>query len=836
MKFKRRKFLMGLSILAPTVFPPFNKLLAQNMFLEAPRKNSFKKSFKNMNDRVWIGKDFWSVPMEDWEIKNDRLEFSGIEKNSRLHLLTHVLKKEDGDFKLKTELGLFKNKDNRGSAGFTIGIKDFTDPESVKAACYFGQGISAGVCLDGTLFIADKKVSLPASFNFQKFTLQLNAKTLEGKTEITLLATDLHKQNKKITNSHSGELDGLVALENNMRQENESTFWWNSIELDGNKIQHQPGNSFGPVLWSMYTLSKGKVKLTAQLPPVGLKDPKKVELHILKDGKWKKEKEEELDPRSFTSIFVLDNWVGAADASYRLQYKIDGEIHYYEGVIRREPSNKTLKFGGLTCQHGSGFPYRPLVENLGKMNPDILFFSGDQIYEENGGYPIKRQPGEKAILSYLGKWCMFGWAFGNVMRDRPTICTPDDHDVFQGNLWGEGGTGISFEEWEKVKDAHGGFVQTPKMVNVVNRTQCGHLPDAYHQQPLPSGITTWFTQLNYGRISFAIISDRLFKSGPEMVRAGEGRIDHIKERAKPGTLESKELSFIGKQQLKFLNDWIVDWKDIDMKVLLSQTLFSNTGTHHGPQKEFLYGDMDSGGWPKAQRDEVIKTIRKAAAFHINGDQHLPFLVQYSVDEPRDGGWTFCTPAISTGYPRWGQPDLVNIPFTDRPNHNLPNTGCYRDIFGNDNYIYAVGNPEDNYQNNNRYITSQKKASGFGLVTFDTSERTIKMEASRFLANLEFSSAENTYPGWPLAISQFDNDGRKPFGYLPKIRINQDNQVVKIINENTNEIVTAIRIKGNQFIPPVFEIAKYTLLVGEGQNEKVLKGIEISDNPDEELVV
>ncbi len=95
------------------------------------------------------------------------------------------------------------------------------------------------------------------------------------------------------------------------------------------------------------------------------------------------------------------------------------------------------------------------------------------MYEGNGGYPIKRQPENAAILSYLGKWYMFGWAFGDVMRDRLTICTPDDHDVFQGNLWGEGGEGISFKEWEQVRDAHGGYVQTPKMVNVVAKTNCG---------------------------------------------------------------------------------------------------------------------------------------------------------------------------------------------------------------------------------------------------------------------------------------------------------------------------------------------------------------------------
>jgi alkaline phosphatase D len=271
-----------------------------------------------------------------------------------------------------------------------------------------------------------------------------------------------------------------------------------------------------------------------------------------------------------------------------------------------------------------------------------------------------------------------------------------------------------------------------------------------------------------------------------------------------------------------------------MKVLLSQTLFSNAGTHHGPDKDFFYGDMDSGGWPKKQRDEVIKLIRKAAAFHINGDQHVPFLVQYGVDEPRDGGWTFCSPAIASGYPRWGQPDLVNMPFTDRPKHNLPNTGVYRDFFGNDNYIYAVGNPVDNFQNENRYMTAQNKASGFGLITFDTKERTIRMEAFRFLANLDNLSAEDTFPGWPLTINQMDNYGRRPIGYLPKLKTSHPDQMLKIINEETHELIAAIRIKGNDFTPSVYENAKYTLIIGEGQYEKTLKGISISDNPDEQI--
>ncbi|MBT9189478.1 alkaline phosphatase D family protein [Zobellia russellii] len=840
MTIKRRKFIQNLGLAVPMLASPFNPILAKD-FVENTAfdtaNDSFKTDFTKLNQRVWIGSSFWAVPMEDWEIKNNRLEFSGVEKQSRLHILTHILNGNQGDFMLSGNLGLLQNKGSKGGVGFSVGIKDYTDSKSVKAACYFGKGISVGINLEGEIYIDKQKEKLPEGFGFQNFSLQLKAKNKKKETELTLLATDANGKTATLRHTLEGNLNGLVALENKGSKKKESTFWWADVKLSGSKVQYKAENSFGPILWAMYTLSRGKLKLTAQLPPIGEKDSQKIELQFLRNGKWIKAAKGQIDPVTFTSIFSVDDWDAREDIKYRLRYTLDKERHVYEGVIRKEPLDRPLTFGGLTCQHAMGFPYRPLVENLDRSNPDMLYFSGDQLYEGNGGYPIKRQPENKAILNYLGKWYMFGWAFGDVLRNRPSICTPDDHDVYQGNLWGEGGEGIGFEEWEKVRDAHGGLVQTPNFVNVVNKTQCGHMPDAFDKAPMKSNISTWYTHLVYGNVSFAIVSDRLFKSGPEMVRSGEGRIDHLTAPAKPGELESEDLDFMGQRQLDFLNDWVADWKGANMKVLLSQTLFSNVGTHHGPTKEFLFGDLDSGGWPKTKRDEVIRTIRKAYAFHINGDQHLPFMVQYSIDEPRDAGWTFCTPAISTGYPRWGQPDSVNVPFTDRPEHGLPNTGCYRDGFGNDNYIYAVGNPTDDFEEEyDRYQKAQKKASGYGLVTFDTKKRTIKMEAIRFLANLDIDSEKNTYPGWPLTIQQTDNDGRRSIGYLPKLNIESANQLLKIIKEDTKELVHAMRMKGNSYTPSVYEQGKYTLVIGEGAKEKTISGIEITIDPKKSIFV
>ena len=50
---------------------------------------------------------------------------------------------------------------------------------------------------------------------------------------------------------------------------------------------------------------------------------------------------------------------------------------------------------------------------------------------------------------------------------------------------------------------------------------------------------------------------------------------------------------MGDRQLKFLNDWAVDWKGQDMKIALSQTILANMATRHGADLFRLIADIDS---------------------------------------------------------------------------------------------------------------------------------------------------------------------------------------------------------------------------------------------------
>jgi alkaline phosphatase D len=138
------------------------------------------------------------------------------------------------------------------------------------------------------------------------------------------------------------------------------------------------------------------------------------------------------------------------------------------------------------------------------------------------------------------------------------------------------------------------------------------------------------------------------------------------------------------------------------------------------------------------------------------------LVQYGVDDQRDGCWSFCTPAIAAGYPRWWRPDEVGMPHEHRPAHGLPDTGEFLDGFGNKVYVYAVGNPEVGTKKN-RYEKAHQKGSGFGLVTVDLVAKTYEIEAFKFLIDATDGKQSNQFPGWPVTLHQKENLGDNVIG-------------------------------------------------------------------------
>ena len=236
---------------------------------------------------------------------------------------------------------------------------------------------------------------------------------------------------------------------------------------------------------------------------------------------------------------------------------------------------------------------------------------------------------------------------------------------------------------------------------------------------------------------------------------------------------------------------------------------------------FLQADLDSNGWPQSGRNRALEEIRRAFAVHVAGDQHLPSLLQHGVDDYRDACWSFCVPAISVGYQRAWYPDRLGFPIVNRPEHNCPNTGDYRDGLGNLISVYAIGNPVEDLCTENRVCTLQDKSSGYGVVRFHKPSREMTFECWRLQFDANDPQKEDQFCGWPKTVSMFENYGREAKAWLPTLKVSGlSDPVVQVIREADKEIVYTVRILGTEFTPKVFEDGTYTIRIGEQDNGKM----------------
>ena len=733
----------------------------------------------NCHDRVWLGAECWANPMENWKLVDGAAECTSAGPDRNIHLLTHQLTDPKGNLRMSVRITQLSVAKTDNGAGFKVGVK--SDLNEFRSNVFAKSGIRAGA-YDGKLLLGRKEVSVDGLAKPQDVTLLLTGKNEGGQYALTLLATDSSgKELGRIKGSFPTEaVLGNVCVSNNFNVKpgrgagtpSGARYQFRDWHVSGKAFKVTPANEFGPILWSMYTLSDSRgdegfvMKMSALTGPLGESDNQDVELFVQKNKEWKSLGMAPLDTDAWTATFRIPNWDETTATPYMLVYRHKNRSgseteSTWTGTIKANPTGRPLRLGALTCQNDYAFPYAPVADNIVKLDPDMLYFSGDQLYENHGGYGIIREPAEPAILNYLRKYYQFGWSFREAMRNAPTVCLPDDHDVFQGNIWGEGGAAMDVAAHGA--SSNGGYREPARMVNAVHKTNCAHHPDFYDPTPSKQDISVYYGDLVYGNVSFAILGDRQFKSGPQNVETGSGRADHVKDQnVDTAFLDKPGLILLGERQEKFLEHWVDDWRGHEMKVLLSQTVFAGVATHHGNFNGYLKADLDSGGWPQTPRNRAVRIITKGMPLHINGDQHLTSLVQYGVDKQRDGCWSFCTPAIAAGYPRWWRPDEVKMPHQNRPSHDLPNTGEYLDGFGNKAYVYAVGNPEVGTEKN-RYDRAHQKGSGFGLVTIDTTAKTYAIDCFRFLVDPTDGKQSNQFPGWPVVIHQKENAGENKLG-------------------------------------------------------------------------
>lgn len=556
----------------------------------------------------------------------------------------------------------------------------------------------------------------------------------------------------------------------------------------------------GPIAFALYTLHEGTLKMTAQLYPARIGTWKQLSLSVEREGQWKTIASSNITTPARTAHFRVEQWDDSRDTRYR----VSAGASSFDGIIRRNPVDKPVVVAGaFTCNSpragGGGFPKQDIVDAVSKIDPDVLLFTGDQVYPHQ---------------EHTRHWIAFGEAFRDIIRDRPTVTIPDDHDVGHANLFGAGGRPAKVLE-------EGGYVKPPAYVNMVQQQQTLHLPDPYDPTPVDQGITVYYTSLNIGGVDFAIIEDRKWKSGcADILTTGMGRADHILNPGyDPKALDLPHKELLGDRQLRFLDSWAQDWDGVEMKSVVSQTVFAMATTHFSRNKTFYYADFDANGWPQTGRNKALEAMRRCFAFHIAGDQHLGTLGQYGIDQWRDSGWWFCVPSIANLYPRWWEPRQP--PANPAPGATQPHTGDYLDGFGNRMTIYAHTNPHPTGREPRELHDGMP---GFGIVRFNKKARKITSECwPRMIDPVTSPTAQ--YKGWPRTISQLDNYGRTPAGHLAPVRAaGNELPVVQVIDEAASQTLYTLRIPADGFTPPVFTTGTHTLRLTAAGKTTVQTGL------------
>ena len=577
--------------------------------------------------------------------------------------------------------------------------------------------------------------------------------------------------------------------------------WWTTKgKGKGNKGPRLQVPRDEVLAFAVYAHDRDTLKLTGQLYPLMPEESREVHLDLMPAGtsQWKPAATESIKYPGWSVHFRIDDWDNSRDVRYRLRH---GEKASFEGLIRKDPIDKdVIVVGSLSCNSSRTPGPRPqMIDNLKKQNPDLLFFAGDQSYHHT---------------QHTFGWLEFGMQFREVLKDRPVITIPDDHDVGQANIWGENG-----KRAKTPAGPAGGFFYPADYVNMVQRCQTWHLPDPYDSAPIERGIGVYFTNLRVGGIDFAILEDRKFKSGPQGKIPKMGpRPDHINDPAYDrSSIDLPGLKLLGDRQLQFLDQWNQDWTGAEMKVVLSQTAFCGAVHLHGQPGNRLLADLDCNGWPQTGRNEALRRIRRAWAPHICGDQHLAVLVQHGIDAPSDGPFGFTSPAIvNTIYGRWWHPQDEKAGEDAVAGSPLPWTGEYEDGLGNKIRMLAYANPEDRKD-------EMKRADGHGIVRFDKKRRTITFECWPRFASVD-DGDKAQFAGWPVTVKMQDNDGRKIAGYLPQLDFDAESMVVQVIDQSSGEIVYTVRANRG-FRPPVYKAGTYTVKTGKDRPDgKVTKGL------------
>ncbi|MEM6312770.1 MAG: alkaline phosphatase D family protein [Planctomycetota bacterium] len=761
--------------------------------------------WQDAKDRRWLGEDFWANRLQDWAVIDGTLvcrsSWGGWGVRTA-HLLTRDLR-TDGAFQVELEL----DRGAAGQAGILLGGGEgqlnYQQASLIQGSPGTGGGfLVAWNFQNATLTIHNfgKQVGktelrpVPGHEVVQPLgdadpstaTLVVDG-TPDESGGVVLRARLMDGEQtlaESVATVEADRLVGNIALASDGSTE-AAPHRFHAFRVGGDRVAEHLDRAYGPIAGVLFSVGKGDLKVGVQLMSVGAtitetKGEEKgrrlaVRLEENIDGAWQPiAPPAGISEPDYYALIRLSDYDASRPRSFRIVCNGDGDLAAsYTFDVPAEPEGDMV-VGSVSCTgvlgrrsnqpditddgtHFAGrwspaniwFPYTGITDPMLDRELDIIFFTGDQLYEYN---PTSRDKSDAfPVEDYLYKWLLWHWSFNDVTRRIPSIMQTDDHDVWHPNLWGDGGR-LMTEGW----DSGGGFLMSSYFVNMVQRTMCGHNPDPYDPGPLDSGVTNYFTTFTYGGVDFAVLEDRKFKAAynAETRQADDG-------------------SVLGDLQLEMLRKWAEDPDASDARVVVSQTVYAKVSTY--VENNTIGKDMDANAWPKPGRDRAVELFEQAGALLFTGDQHLATVSRLESDG--NGVIQFAQPAGGCIWWRQFQPDpaLRLAPVDPRiAGPDRTDLGLFEDGFGNRFSVMAVANPGDRahvaaHPNPQTHRLTQRDidlgrgtaerihgGEGFAALHIRPSENRITLECWPLGADVSQGAAAQ-FPDWPivLTLDEFD---------------------------------------------------------------------------------
>lgn len=745
--------------------------------------------------RTWLGSSFWANRLQDWRIANGQIECLRGESDFEMRtvsVLTRFISPKNLGVRLTATLENLA-PDGVGMGGFLIGIGN-GDLDYRK--CALVQRVAAP---GGGILLTVDETGRPAFRRFDNDQTPLdyaeipaNAQRDQRDQRATDVLTGLIQFECLITPNESGTYDillttaseqtgevigsvlmqdvdgqliaGGVSLASSPGKTGQTGARWafRDIAMGGGDVTTHPDRALGPVVGCLHSLNQDTLKMTVQMLPVSEAKPMTVRMDFRSSPQapWQPGPEAIVGD-GFAALLRHEAWDPSQSWQYRIVDITAPDAELFLGEIRKDPgAERDLSIALHSCllptarsldtpTYRDGipqerviprysndnilFPHSQLVANCDSHRPDLYVFLGDQYYET---YPTRYgRDTPDAKLDTLYRWYLWLWTFRDVLAHTPCILLADDHDILQGNLWGQAGA-----DSELPKEEDGGYKWSPEVVKMVYRIQCGHNPDSFDPTPIRFGIPVVYGSFVYGGTSFAFVEDRKFKTAPDY-------------EASPSETRG---DLLGERQEAFLKAWGQMHPGLP-KVCLTASIWGSPQT--GPDLMPLL-DYDANGYPPDGRMRAVELLRDANAIALAGDQHLGLVARQGVEAFEDGPVFFAGPAGAAFWQRWfeGEGRLDNSLNGD------PNTGNFTDTFNNPMRVLAVANPklthaefEAGNQTWGKFLyDNQLKAEGYGIVKVQHDRGAFLFECWPWDATPQPGAQ---FSGWPVEVA-FAEAGRK----------------------------------------------------------------------------